>query len=81
MRIGRPRWFGLLLWAGLLAISGCTGCHQDAWIPEQSGPQGPTTQDLLEFQRNAAEKAALDRDTRKAWLAQPCAAIASDRDL
>lgn len=51
MRIGRPRWFGLLLWAGLLATSGCTGCHQDAWIPEQPGPQGPTTQDLLEFQR------------------------------
>lgn len=37
--------------------------------------------DILQFQRMAAEKAALGKDQRSAWLDQPCTAIASDRDL
>jgi predicted aminopeptidase len=37
--------------------------------------------DILRFQQGAAEKAALGKQQRRTWLSQPCAAIASDRDL
>jgi predicted aminopeptidase len=37
--------------------------------------------DILQFQQKAAEKAALDKEKRSAWLSQPCAAIASGDDL
>lgn len=36
---------------------------------------------FFEFHRLAAERAALDRDAVKAWLARPCAAIAPASDL
>ena len=36
---------------------------------------------IPQFQQLAAEKAALDREQRAAWLSQPCTAIDSDRKL
>jgi len=40
-----------------------------------------TGRNLLQFQQLAAEKAALNGEQRTAWLNQPCATIASGRDL
>lgn len=38
-------------------------------------------QDIVRFQKLAAEKAALDHEYRRAWLEQPCLIIASDGNL
>jgi predicted aminopeptidase len=37
--------------------------------------------DILQFQQLAAEKAAMGKEQRAAWLSQPCTVIASGRDL
>jgi predicted aminopeptidase len=37
--------------------------------------------DFLQFQQRAAEKAALDKQQRSAWLSRSCTVIASGRDL
>ncbi len=37
--------------------------------------------DISQFQQKATEKAALGSEQRSTWLSQPCAAIASGRDL
>jgi predicted aminopeptidase len=37
--------------------------------------------DIRQFQQKAVEKAALGKQQRSAWLRQPCATIASGRDL
>jgi len=37
--------------------------------------------DIRQFQHKAVEKAALGKQQRSAWLRQPCATIASGRDL
>ena len=54
MRIRQPLWFGFFLWTGVVTASGCASCYEDEWIPEQTKPQGPTSQGLVEFQRQRA---------------------------
>lgn len=47
-------WPGIAAWA--LALSGCSGCHQDAWLPDNAGIGGPQAPDFVEFQRQRAQE-------------------------